>query len=263
MNMSLPPDSQGALSASRFPLFNLLQPRQYTLFVIVSLAIGLVAGLVSVRYFNIPVWAATAIVLVALLPAGLVKWRDDGARFGLVVMLLSILLTAQGVHTIEHIVQWVQYNVLYLPARQSTGLLSPANAEWVHFVWNLLVLVVVLLLVKGGVRNVWAGLLLGIAIAHMVEHTYTFVRHLQVLDELRQLGVTNVTAQGLPGIIGRDGWLARGPLTQGTIFCSLPFFTTAIRLEVHFWWNVVEMALLALAAHVYLRRNATRRVPAE
>lgn len=256
MNMSLPAHSQDALSASRFPLFNLLQPRQYTRPVVISLMIGLTAGWLGMRYFKMPLWAATATVLIALLPVGIAKWRDDRARFGLTVMLMSILLTAQGVHTIEHIVQWLQYNVLNLPARQSNGLLSPANAEWVHFVWNSAVLIVVLLLVKGGVRNVWAGFLLGIAIAHMIEHTYTFVRYLQVLEELRQLGVTNVTAQGLPGIIGRDGWLARSPFTRGTILCSLPGLTTATRLDVHFWWNLIEMTVLALAGHRYLRRRA-------
>jgi hypothetical protein len=74
-----------------------------------------------------------------------------------------------------------------------------------------------------------------------------------VLNELGQLGVTGITAQGLPGILGRDGWLARSELTRGTFLCNLPGLTTASRLDVHFWWNVGETALLLLAGHSYLR----------
>jgi hypothetical protein len=81
-----------------------------------------------------------------------------------------------------------------------------------------------------------------------------FVRHLQVLGELKTMGVTTVTAQGLPGILGRDGWLARSPYTQFTFLCSVPGLTTAVRLDVHFWWNVVETALALCAGHVFLRR---------
>ena len=57
------------------------------------------------------------------------------------------------------------------------------------------------------------------------------------------------------GIIGRDGWLARSVWTQGTIICSVPGLTTASRLDVHFWWNVIEMSLLAVSGHVFLRRQ--------
>ena len=62
-----------------------------------------------------------------------------------------------------------------------------------------------------------------------------------------------MTAQGLPGILVRDGWLARSPVTQGTFLCTLPGVTTAMRLDVHFWWNVVEMLLLLGAGSLFLR----------
>ena len=170
-------------------------------------------------------------------------------------MGVSILLAAQGFHGIEHMAQWTQYHILNWSARASTGLLSPANAEWVHFVWNWIVLLTVLCLLRGGMRNIWAWLLLAWALAHTLEHTYMFVRYLQVLADLRQMGVTSLTAQGLPGVLGRDGWLARSAATQDTFLCRLPGVTTAIRLDVHFWWNMGEVALLLLAAHRYLRTD--------
>lgn len=237
------------------PLLVLLNPRRLTLPAIASFLVGLGAGWSLYQFAGFPIWTITLITMLALLPVGIAKWKEDRRLYGPTVMLLSIVLIAQGTHSIEHITQWVQYYILYLPARQSNGLLSAANAEWVHFVWNWLVLIVVIALIRGGMTNPWTFLLLGVASAHAFEHSYTFIRHLLVLGELNQLGVTTVTAQGLAGIIGLDGWLARSELTKGTFLGTLPGLTTAMRLDVHFWWNVIEMALLIAAGHVFMQTH--------
>ena len=78
-------------------------------------------------------------------------------------------------------------------------------------------------------------------------------RYLKLEQELQRLGAPFVSAQGLPGNLGRDGWLARSPTTEGTFLCRLPGLTTATRLDVHFWWNTGEMTLLLAAAHTFLR----------
>ncbi len=241
-----------------FPMLRLLNPKQYTREVLVSLAIGLVASYTAVVLGLIPLWAATALVLLLLLPAGVLKWRDDRRRYGVTAMILSILVMSQGLHTVEHLVQWVQYHVLYFTMRLSNGLLSPANAEWVHFVWNWSVLIAVILLLGGGMRNVWIWLLLAVAGFHAIEHSYTFIRWQLVISDLRGMGLMKITAQGLPGIIGRDGWLARSEWTRGTFLCSMPGLTTAVRLDVHFWWNVLVIALLVIAGHFYLRAPQQR-----
>jgi hypothetical protein len=62
----------------------------------------------------------------------------------------------------------------------------------------------------------------------------------------------------LPGIFGRDGWLARSAWTQGTFLCSIPGLTTATRLDLHFYWNTVEVLLLAPAAAEFLRSEIVR-----
>jgi hypothetical protein len=241
------------LSQTPLPILALLHPRQHTLSVWLALLVGLVVGWATIRFGDWPLWAATAIVLLALLPVGIRKWGDDRVRYGTTIMLLSILLTSQGAHTIEHLVQWVQYHVLFWTARQSTGLLSPANAEWVHFVWNWSVFLMVVALIRGGIRNLFSYALFVVALFHGIEHTYTTVRYHLILRELHEMGVFNVTAQGLAGICGRDGWLARSPWTEGTFIRGLPGITTAIRLDVHFWWNTLEIGLLLLAGHFYLR----------
>ena len=237
----------------RFPVLALLNPGRFAVPAAIAFVVGLAAGLAGYLVGGLPLWSITAITLLAMLPVGVFKWRADRQQYGWTVMLLSVLLVAQGVHTIEHITQWSQYYLLLLPARQSNGLVSAANAEWVHFVWNWSVLIVVLALVRGGMRNPVAILLLTVAGAHAVEHTYTFFRYQQVLAELHRMDVFTVTAQGLPGIVGRDGWLARSAVTQNTFLCTLPGITTATRLDVHFWWNLVEMLLLLGAGSLFLR----------
>ena len=241
-----------------FPLLSLLHPRQHTRLVLASLGVGLLVSYTAVALGMLPLWAATALVLAILLPAGLLKWHDDRRRYGTTAMTLSILVTAQGLHTVEHLVQWTQYHLFYLTMRQSNGLLSPANSEWVHFVWNWLVLAAVALLLRGGMRGSWIWLLLAVALFHAVEHTYTFVRYQIILRELTAMDVLNVTAQGLPGIVGRDGWLTRSEWTRGSWICTIPGLTTAVRLDIHFWWNILEMTSLVIAGHFFLRQQAAR-----
>jgi hypothetical protein len=261
MNQTITMQPVSTALSKNFPLLRLLAPRQFTKTTWISLAIGLALGILGMQFGGIQRWVATSIVILVLLPVAVLKFRDDRRLYGTTVMLLSILVTAQGAHAIEHIVQWVQYHMLFWTMRQSNGLLSAANAEWVHFVWNWAVLLMVVAIMMGGMRNGWAYLLLAITVAHTFEHTYMFIRHLEVLSELRRLGVTTVTAQGLPGILGRDGWLARSVFTQGTFLCSIPGLTTATRLDVHFWWNVLEAGLLLAAGHVYLRQRPLNLSP--
>ena len=253
MNPSTSAQALGRPLGRHFPLLALLNPGRLAPAVVISFSLGLAAGWSAAHFLGFPFWSITAITLLVLLPVGVLKWRADLRHYGATIMLLSIILVSQGVHTIEHIAQWVEYYILFFPARQSTGLLSAANSEWVHFVWNWAVLLVVVALMRGGMRNGWTVLLLAVATAHTLEHTYMFIRYQEMLSQLHELKVFNVTAQGLPGIIGRDGWLARSPVTQGTFICTLPGLTTAMRLDVHFWWNTIEMALLLCAGSVFLR----------
>lgn len=235
------------------PVLQLLHPRQETGFVLWSLAAAILAALAAVQIVGLPLWAGTLISLAVLFPAGIRKWRDDYRRYGLTVAIVSALIAVQGLHSVEHIIQWMQYHLLYWTMRQSNGLVSPANAEWVHFLWNWAVMIVVTVLMLRGLRNWWMWLLAVVAGFHAIEHTYTFVRYVLVLGELQALKVTDLTAQGLPGILGRDGWLARCGATVGTPIRAIPGLTTAIRLDVHFWWNTAEIVLILLAAHVYLK----------
>lgn len=237
----------------RYPLLALLHPREQTRLVMLLLPVGLLLWGLAALVVGMPIWGATTVTLSLLLVPGVLKWRMDLRRHGRTVMLLSVLLALQGFHSIEHVVQWLQYHWLGWLPQMSSGLISAANAEWVHFIWNWSVVTAVALLLAGGMHNRWAWALLVFAIAHASEHSYMMVRYLQLKAELGALGVPRVSAQGLPGILGRDGWLARSPTTQNTFLCRIPGVTTINRIDVHFWWNSIETPLLFLAGHTFLR----------
>ena len=243
----------------RVPLLALLHPREQTRLTIYALVLGLVTAALVVAAAGMPIWGATMLVLAILLVPGVKKWRADGRRYGRQGMVLSVILAMQGFHSLEHIAQWVQYHILKWPMWWSSGLISVLNAEWIHFIWNWTVVAVLVYLLRAGMRNFWAWALLAWALAHAAEHSYMMARYLLLQQELRVLGVSNVSAQGLPGILGRDGWLAQSPTTQGTFLCRLPGLTTATRLDVHFWWNVGEMLLLLVAANVFFRADLLHR----
>ncbi len=231
-------------------LLLLLHPRQRSRLLARGFAIGLVLALL-LRTAGLPLWFATVVLLGAIAGPLSLKWLDDQDQFGKPLMVLSMLVFAQGLHGIEHIVQWLQFHVFGVPAKLSGGLISPLNAEIVHFTWNWLVLLAVGYLVVRGMRNPWAWLLLLWAAAHTFEHSYLFLHYLQ-----------SGGAQGLPGILGRGGWLNRTANAQPAVafICNLaPAVKTATRLDVHFWWNVGETALLLLAARAAVLRGQMQR----
>lgn len=239
--------------ADRPSLRSLLGPGRYTLPFLIAAAIAALLGAWLAWQARMPIWGTTlAVVGVLAVPMAL-KWHDDLRRFGLAATALGVLLVLQAFHTLEHIVQVIQYYVLDRPPALSYGLLSSLNAEWVHFSWNWTVVALVIFLYVKGIRNGWAKLLIVYSVLHGLEHTYMLVRYYVVLQEMAQLGVAPLpVASGLPGVLGRDGLLAL------SAFCGrIPGLTTAPRVAVHFWWNAGEITLLALAAwHGLPRWNA-------
>ena len=228
----------------RLSFWGIFGPGRYTMaFAIAAAVAALLAGMLAWQA-SMPIWGGTLIVAGVLAIPLALKWQDDLQRYGAAAVALSILLVLQAFHTLEHIVQVIQFYVLDRPGAQSFGLLSSLNAEWVHFTWNWLVFVLVIFLYARGLRNFWAKLLIAWAFFHGLEHTYMLVRYFQVLNELAQLGVAPLpVASALPGFFGRDGWLALSGICG-----RIPGFTTLPRVAIHFWWNAGEILLLALAA---------------
>ena len=245
------------MSTTPFRMREIIDLRAVATPLTIGVLLGCIAA-VAASALKYPLWIQATCVLAGVLPAYGMHALRILKTYGWWWALLSVLVAAQGFHGIEHIVQWIQYHILRWPFFKSSGIISAANAEWVHFGWNWIVLIIMSILVKGGLRNRFAWLMLAWTIAHTAEHTYLMVRYLQALSELAALGVPDVSAQGLPGFFGRDGWLATSDVTRSSFVCRLPGFTTAVRLDVHFWWNIGETGLLMLATayELRLRRGA-------
>jgi hypothetical protein len=242
----------------RDSLGSLFHPRGQTHLFAGAAMIGLLAAWLSVTRLDIPLWGAAVCVVALLSYPAVRKWRGDRLQLGTPAMILSILVVTQSLHTVEHVTQWVQYHILGWPLKASSGLISPLNAEIVHFSWNMAVLLVVIYLLTTGLRNGWMWLLLLWAVAHGAEHTYLFIIYLQEVQRLASEGLPLSAAQGLPGFFGKGGLLATNTPSSGPIafLCTFaPALTSAPRLDIHFWWNVGEIALLLPAAHVSMRRR--------
>src|SRR5690349_11558461 len=115
-------------SFSRVPLLMLLHAREQTRTVVLLMLLGVpMWGVVAARS-GIPLWIATAVVLAVLLIPGVQKWHADYRQYGGTIMLLSVVVTMQGFHSLEHAAQVIQYHVMHWPLFLSSGLISAANA---------------------------------------------------------------------------------------------------------------------------------------
>jgi hypothetical protein len=152
------------------------------------------------------VWISAAALLGMLAAAAAARplvhrRRRSGAGIpSRAVTILIFGLGVQSFHMLEHVAQVVQRNVL--ESEHHTGLLGSAfDSEWVHFVYNLAVLVFLV----WALRVVWGsapsstaqGALaflvadVGLQTYHMVEHSVRIVQHITQ-------GVTPA-----PGILGQ------------------------------------------------------------
>lgn len=238
------------MTHSREGLLELLDFRNRRALALLAAAVGLILAGAAVYGAGMPVWGGSLIFLGTLaVPVGL-KWWDDFRRLGVAAFALSALLMLQGLHFVEHATQMVQYYLLDRPPALSQGFISSLNIEWVHFIWNLAVWVLTVYLLRRGMAGGWGWALLLWTTGHTLEHAYLLARYLQVMQELVALGLPGFgVSQALPGILGRDGWLA-----ESNICGQIPGLTTAPRVTIHFFWNLGETALLLFAAHFNLSR---------
>jgi hypothetical protein len=238
--------------------WKLFSPGLYTRLLLGCLAGALALALLARLVFQLPVSLVAIGAVAALLPYLLVKFRADSSSFGFSFALLQLLVVAQLGHFVEHSAQVYQIHVLGWPPKLAGGIISQLNSEIVHFIWNVSVVGVSIWLFALGVRGGLMLLNIGWALLHTGEHIYMLRNYILSGGE-----------QGLPGILGKGGWLSQAPITQGSFICTLPVATTWIRPDIHFLWNLVEVILLLLAFTAYVRANegqirsaAERQAPA-
>lgn len=231
-------------------VFKLLSFRTRRDLALLFAAMGLVLAGVGMYSLGFPIWGSTVTFLGVIAVPVALKWWDDFAKLGVAAGILSALLMLQSFHFLEHTVQMVQYYLFNRPPALSQGLISSLNVEWVHVIWNCIVLILTVYLFRQGMRGLWGWALLLWTTAHTIEHLYLLSRYLQMLQEVKALGLPNYgVVQALPGILGRDGWLAESNLC-GQIWG----LTTLPRVAIHFIWNLGETSLLLIAAQTTLPR---------
>jgi hypothetical protein len=142
--------------------------------------------------------------------------------------LLGFLAICQTAHLFEHIAQMVQIHVLHLAGANAQGIVGQLNIEWVHFIWNAIVLVTLLVLLPHFRTNPWLIAVTPLAAWHFVEHSVMIATYIQT------------------GVPGTPGLLSSG----GLLFGGLPI----ARPDLHFLYNLVETVPLLAAWLVELRR---------
>jgi hypothetical protein len=143
--------------------------------------------------------------------------------------LLGFLAVSQTAHLFEHVAQMVQIHVLHLSGANAQGIVSQLNIEWVHFVWNALVLVTLLALLPHFRTNPWLIAVTPLAAWHFAEHSVMIATYLRT------------------GLSGTPGLLSSG----GLLFGGLPI----ARPDLHFLYNLVETAPLLVAWLVEVRKT--------
>jgi len=143
--------------------------------------------------------------------------------------LLGFLAVSQTAHLLEHVAQMVQIHVLHLSGANAQGIVGQLNIEWVHFIWNTLVLIALLALVPHFRSNPWLIAVAPLAAWHFVEHSVMIATYIQT------------------GVSGSPGLLSSG----GLIFGGLPI----ARPDLHFLYNLVETGPLLMAWLVEIRKT--------
>ncbi|HYU81773.1 MAG TPA: hypothetical protein VFA31_03440 [Candidatus Polarisedimenticolia bacterium] len=143
--------------------------------------------------------------------------------------LLGFLAVSQTAHLLEHVAQMVQIHVLHLSGANAQGIVGQLNIEWVHFIWNALVLIALLALVPHFRSNPWLIAVAPLAAWHFVEHSVMIATYIQT------------------GVSGSPGLLSSG----GLIFGGLPI----ARPDLHFLYNLVETGPLLMAWLVEIRKT--------
>ena len=145
------------------------------------------------------------------------------------VALLGFLALSQTAHLVEHVAQMVQIHALHLSGANAQGIVGQLNIEWVHFIWNAVVFVTLLVLLPHFRTNPWLIAVTPLAAWHFVEHSVMIATYLQT------------------GVSGTPGLLSSGGLLFGGVPVSRP--------DLHFFYNLAETVPLLVAWLTEVRKS--------
>jgi hypothetical protein len=205
----------------------------------VTLAISALASVGGLSFGLLQGWPIWGVGLAALIPWAPMFLRDVARiyyAYQWLALFYALLITQSG-HFLEHVAQMVQIHVLGLSGADARGIFGALDIESVHFVWNSWVLLALMVLVWRFRQNGWLWLALALSTWHELEHTYLFWTYLTT------------------GMSGTPGLLAQGGAIAGGLPISRP--------DLHFVYNLLETAPLAVAFFLQVRRVTARDRPPE
>src|SRR6266851_498764 len=182
-----------------------------------------------------PLWATGLAVVLPWIPvfAREVAWVYW--RYGWLA-LFYVLVVGQTGHFLEHVAQMIQIHVLGFQGASARGIFGTLDIEWVHFIWNTWVLLIVLVLLGRFRANRWLWLTLLLCGWHEVEHVAVFRVYL------------------MTGVSGTPGLLSQGGAIAGGLPVSRP--------DLHFFYNLIETIPLVVGFLAQVQRMNPRALPA-
>src|SRR4051794_23359366 len=148
----------------------------------------------SLCWFGWSIWLVALCVIAAWSPLIFYVAKFIYRKHGNLA-LIFILVVGQTGHFIEHLTVMVQLHLLRVP---TTGIISPLNTEWVHFIWTSWVLVFATLFIFLFPKNMWIFRLFLFSIWHEMEHLAIMSVYLRTHIE------------GSPGLLAEGGAIHGG-----------------------------------------------------
>jgi hypothetical protein len=181
------------------------------------------ASLVGLLFASLLGWPLWRIALAMLLPWAPLLTQETvwTYRHYHWLALFYVLAVTQTGHFFEHVAQMVQIHVLRLTGDSARGVFGALDIEWVHFIFNTWVIVLIPILLWQFKRNSWLWVAAILSGWHEIEHVVIMSTYLAT------------------GLVGTPGLLARGGLVGG----GLPLG----RADLHFLYNLVETGPLVVA----------------
>lgn len=211
----------------------LIPPGCGRLFVVAGAVAG---GIIALGWaFGLPTDVVGPLAVLPLL-APLLKVSDWTVnRYGVWVAAFLAFMLMQVAHFGEHVAQMIQIHLLSQPVGDAHGIVGKLDIEWVHFIWNSIVVAAAVALLWHFRSNPWLWLTAAVAVWHLGEH------------------VAIMTVFWDTGLAGDPGLLAQGGRLGGGFGLARP--------DLHFLYNVVETVPLVIA-YVYAVRHEADRSPA-
>jgi hypothetical protein len=236
------------VSSSATPAPRATAPRSLAPIIAIVTAIVLSSTLLMIHFFGSLSFAADLLpwqIYIAIM----VLWTPFYIFEALVIMrrsimlaLFFVLMVAQSMHFIEHIAQMTQIHLLGLAGTQAHGLIGMLDLEWVHFIFDgIIITTCAFILIFPFRRNPYLWALLPIAVWHAIEHIFIITYYIRT------------------GIPGSPGLLAQGGLINGGLPITRP--------DLHFLYNLAEETLIVLGffyqwKHMPKRAAALAKAPA-